>query len=97
MSKQIFKGKGKLYEAGGEQSIASVNYEVWKKPQTEDSPEEWGGDFTTEHIIWPSGEYILELKDGRRVSCLIHVEESLHEEYPTLFHYGLTVIGTLEE
>ncbi len=96
MSKQVFKGKGKLYAADREQLIASVNYEVWKEPQTEDSPEQWGGDFTTEHIIWPSGEYILELEDGRRGTCLINVEESLHEEYPTLFHYGLKGKDALE-
>jgi len=96
MSKQVIKGKGNLYNAAGELVATSINYEVWRVAQTEDSPEEWGGNFTIDRIIWPFGEFIIELKDGRRGRCLVTVEESLHPDYPTLYHYGLEGMEGME-
>ena len=92
---QVVNGRGRLYDADGEQVIANVNYQIWEKPQMEHTPGEWRGEFTVDRVIWPSGEYIIELEDGRKGTCLIDVEQSVHDGCPILYRYGLKGNGAL--
>ena len=91
MSIQVIDGTGKLYEAGGNEAVAIVNYRIWEKP------EEWGGEFTVSHVIWPSGDYVIELENGRRGTCLIDIEQSVREGCPITYRYGLRGNGTLTQ
>jgi len=85
---QIINGTGKLYEADGKQPIALINYRIWEKPQTDHALGEWGGEFTIDRIIWPSGEYIIELENGRKGTCLIDIEQSI-TGCPTIYRYSV--------
>ena len=92
---QVIVGTGKLYDADGKQVIAVVNYQIREKPQTERALGEWGGEFVIDRIIWPSGEYIIELEDGRKGICLIDLEQSVHQGCPIIYRYGLEGSGAL--
>jgi len=88
MDRQAIYGTGKLYDADGKQVIAIVTHKIWEKPQREDTLEEWGGEVTIDHIIWPSGEYIIELENGRKGTCLIDIEQSI-TGCPTIYRYSV--------
>ena len=92
---QVITGTGKLCDAEGKEVIAIVDYQVWEKPQTEYALGEWGGEFTMDRVIWPSGEYVIELEDGRKGTCLIDLEQSVHRGCPIIYRYGLEGRGVL--
>ena len=92
---QVINGTGKLYDAEGKKVIAIVSHQIWKKPQTEHALGEWGGDVTIDRIIWPSGEYILELEDGRKGTCRIDIEQQSVTGCPVIYRYGLKGSGAL--
>ncbi len=90
---QVINGTGKLYD-DGKQVIGIVSYQIWEKPQIGYTLGEWGGEFTIDRIIWPSGEYIIELEDGRKGTCLIDIEQSV-TGCPVIYRYSLKGSGTL--
>ena len=94
MSIEAMCGTGKLYEAGSEQVVALVNYWIWEKPRNENGSGQWGGELTVDRVIWPSGEYIIELDDGRKGSCHIDIEQSV-AGCPVNYRYGLKANGEL--
>ena len=91
------KGTGKLYDAEGKQVIATVNYQIWQKPQTEYTFEEWGGDFTVDHVIWPLGEYLIELEDGHKHKVIItSIGNTLLQSGQTIYNYPFQGSGSLK-
>ena len=96
MSMQAIIGTGKLYDGDGEQVIAIVTHKIWEKPHGENSSGEWGGEFTIDRIIWPSGGYIIELEDGRKGTCLIDIEQSV-TGCPVIYRYSLKGCGALTQ
>lgn len=91
---QVISGTGKLYNAGGKEVIAVVSHQVWEKPITGNAPGEWGGEFLVDRVIWPSGEYIIELENGRRGTCTIDIEQEIND-CPVNYRYGVKGSGAL--
>ena len=71
MSVQVITGTGKLYDADGKQVIATVDYQIWEKPQTEYTLGEWWGNFILDRVIDIKGTNTIELEDGRRGEIVI--------------------------
>ncbi len=97
MTVRVSNGKGRLCDTDG-RVVATIAYRIWRKPAVEDAEELWGGRFVLDHSIGESGEYILELEDGRKVTCL--AEMSKAQEVPgllTYYYYNLKGVGSLTQ
>ena len=88
MDTQVIIGSGKLYDGDGRQVVALVTHKIWENPQTEDTLGEWGGEIAIDRIIWPSGEYIIELENGRKGTCIIDIDQWT-AGCPTIYRYSL--------
>ena len=69
MDKQVFRGKGKLYDSSNNY-IDKVTYNIYLKSTTP----EWWGEITPDNGVMPAGNYIIELDDGRRGPCIIKIK-----------------------
>jgi len=97
VSMLVISGIGKLYDADGKQFVATINYQIWEKPQTEHTLGEWEGEFTVDHVIWPLGEHILELEDGRRRKViLVGIGNTFLQSGQTIYNYPFQGSGPLE-
>ena len=65
----MVKGTGKLYNVDGKEVVSTINYDIYEKPETEDSTGEWYGELTLDQDIWPPSKYIIELEDKRKSTC----------------------------
>ena len=65
---EVFRGKGKIYDSS-ENLIDEVTYEIHIK-SNKPAGAEWWGEITPQKDIMPVGNYILEMEDGRRGSCV---------------------------
>ena len=90
---QVINGIGKLYDADGTEVIAIISHQVWEKPGANDNSE-WGGEFLIDRVIWPSGEYVIELENGRRGTCTIDIEQEI-DDCPVNYRYGIKATGNL--
>ena len=88
MDTQVIIGSGKLYDGGGRQVVALVTHKIWENHQTEDTLGEWGGEIAIDRVIWPSGEYIIELENGRKGTCIIDIDQWT-SGCPTIYRYSL--------
>lgn len=88
---KFLTGSGKLSDGDGKGVIAAIDYRIWEKSG------EWGGEFTMDRIIWPAGEYIIEMEDGRRGTCVIDLEQTVHNGCPIIYRYGLEGRGILSQ
>lgn len=93
MDTQVIIGTGKLYDGDGK-VIAIVTHKIWEKSQRNVTLAEWGGEIAIDHIIWPSGEYVIELENGQKGACLIDIEQSI-TGCPTIYRYSLKGCGAL--
>lgn len=66
---QILRGKGKIYDSS-ENYLGEVAYEIYHKYPTEPDGQEWWGEITFDKCIILTGNYIIELEDGRRGPCV---------------------------
>ena len=91
---QVINGIGKLYGADGTQIISANHYQIWHEPQTEYTFEDWSGNLTVDHVIWPlADEYIIELEDQRRGKVVI---TELHlQSGQTIYNYRFQGSGSL--
>jgi len=62
------RGRGKLYEAGGEEFIANISYQAHEELATKPGLKRWSGELTlVENVrIRDGGSYIIELEDKRK-------------------------------
>ncbi len=68
---QILRGKGKLYDSS-ENFLDDVTYEIHLKSNQPARPL-WWGEIVPHKDIMPVGNYIIELEDGRRGTCIIRM------------------------
>jgi len=66
---QILRGKGKIYDSH-EDYLDEVTYEIHFKSANESGGTEWWGEITPANGTMPVGNYIIELDDGHRGSCI---------------------------
>ena len=96
MSEQFISGTGKLYDAGGKQIINIVKYQIWERFQTEHTFGEWWGELVVGNIIWPLGEYVIELEDGRRGKIIItSIGNTFLQSGQTIYNYPFQGSGLL--
>jgi hypothetical protein len=95
MSTDVLRGTGSIRSSDGKEFVATIIYQLWEKPETESNNKEWWGSFTHDRLI-KSGEYIIELEDGRKGTC--HVRGRLQwtrgmaTVYPHSFQGGGSLI-----
>jgi hypothetical protein len=65
---QVFRGKGRLYDSR-ENFVDDVTYEIHLKSNNSARPV-WWGEIVPRKDIMPVGNYILELEDSRRGTCI---------------------------
>ncbi|MBI4304216.1 MAG: hypothetical protein HY665_07785 [Chloroflexi bacterium] len=71
MPMQTSSGIGKLYDADGKNFITNINYQIYERPETQTTGE-WRGSFIPDdQRLYLGGEYLVELKDGRKGKILI--------------------------
>jgi hypothetical protein len=70
---QILRGKGKIYDSSNNY-LDEVTYEIFHKPAIESKKPEWWGEITPNRDIMPTGNYIIELDDGRKGRCTIKIK-----------------------
>ena len=91
---QPITGTGSLYDSEGKQVIGIISHQVWEKPEGGNNRGEWGGEFLIDRVIWPSGEYIIELENGQRGSCVIDIEQEVNG-CPVNYRYSVKGSGNL--
>ncbi len=84
-------GSGKLYDTEG-RLVALVTHRVWERANGGGAG--WDGEFVIDRVIWPSGEYVLELEDGRRGRCVIDIEQAIIR-CPVNYRYSVKGKGPL--
>jgi hypothetical protein len=94
MSTDILRGAGSLRASDDKGFVAAITYQLWEKPRTEATPGEWWGNFTLDHII-DSGEYIIELEDGRKGTCSIRANISRVRGLGNIYRYNFQGSGLL--
>jgi hypothetical protein len=94
MSTDVFRGAGSLRAPDDKGFIAAITYQLWEKPPTETARGEWWGNFTLDHIIG-SGEYIIELEDGRRGTCSIRANIQRVRGIGNIYRYNFEGSGLL--
>ena len=94
MSTDIFRGAGSLRTSNDEGFIAAITYQLWEQPPAEDTPGEWWGNFTLDHII-DSGEYIIELEDRRKGTCSIRANIQRVRGLGNIYRYNFQGSGLL--
>lgn len=98
LTTRLINGRGKLYDADRGQVIATVTYQIWRKPATEHTQEKWWGGFALEHMIGECSRCIIELEDGRKGTCFIQVRTAqCVPGFATFYHYNLRGINALTE
>ena len=94
MSTNILRGAGRLRTSKDEEVVATVTYQLWETPPTEDTPGEWWGTFTLDHMI-NKGEYIIELEDGRKGTCSIRANIQRVRGLGNIYRYNCQGSGLL--
>ena len=94
MDTDILRGTGSLRAAGDKKLVTNITYQLWEKPPTEHAPGEWWGNFTLDHII-NSGEYIIELEDGRKGTCSIRANIQRVRGLGNIYRYNCQGSGLL--
>ena len=94
MSTDILRGAGSLRAAGDEKFVANITYLLWENPETESNNIGWWGNFTLDHIIG-SGEYIIELEDGRKGTCSIRANIQRVRGLGNIYRYNCQGSGLL--
>jgi hypothetical protein len=90
---QIFKGKGKIYD-NSENYLDEIIYEIHQKSPAESDGKEWWGEITLDKCIILTGNYIIELNDGRRGPCVASMKT--HSSFGLAFDsYNLEGTGSL--
>lgn len=69
----IFRGKGKIYDSR-QNYLDEVTYEIHQKSLAESDGREWWGEIILDKCMMPAGNYIIELNDGRRGTCIAHMK-----------------------
>ena len=94
MSTNIVRGAGSLRASNGEKFVAAITYQLWEKPPTENTLGEWWGNFTLDHII-DSGQYTIELEDGRKGACSIRANIQRVRGLGNIYRYSFQGSGLL--
>ena len=87
MSTNIIRGTGSLRASNDQNIVAAITYQLWEKPPTENTLGEWWGNFTLDHFI-DSGEYIIELEDGREGACSIRANIQRARGIGNIYRYS---------
>lgn len=93
---QPITGTGKLYDGEGKQVIGIISHQVWEKSEGDNIRGEWGGEFLIDRVIWPSGNYIIELENGQRGSCFIDIVQEVNG-CPVNYRYTVKGSGNLSQ
>ena len=97
MSTQVNLGEGKLYLAGSEQFVGTINYQIYE--ELAGRPAHWWGELTLTDIlsIHESDRYIIELEDKRRGRCSLRKRVNRAVSgIPPRYTYHITGISHIE-
>ena len=94
MDTDILRGTGNLRASNDENFVAAITYQLWERPPTENTLGEWWGNFALDHII-DSGEYIIELEDGRKGTCSIRANIQRVRGLGNIYRYNCQGSGLL--
>ena len=67
---QILRGKGQIFDIH-ESYIGKVKYYIEHKATNENDGGEWRGEITPDNGIILTGNYIIELEDRRKGTCIV--------------------------
>ena len=93
MSTGILRGTGSIRTSDDKELVAAIIYQLWEKPETS-TRERWWGSFTLDHLIG-SGEYIIELEDGRKGICYISGRMQWMRGLATVYPHSFQGSGSL--
>jgi hypothetical protein len=97
MTTFVSNGTGMLYDAGERETLATIAYRIYRNPATEQRGEEWWGSFALNFPVAEMSEYTLEMEDGRKGICSLHVRKVQQiTESLTFYHYDLKGTGVLK-
>ena len=89
MDTDVLRGEGSLCSSDdAKEFISAITYQLWEKPQAENAPGEWWGNLALDRLI-DSGEYIIELEDGRKGTCSIRANIQRVPGRGTIYRYSL--------
>ena len=94
MTTEILRGTGSLRTPDDKQFVAEITYQLWEKSLTETALGEWWGNFTLDHMI-DSGEYVVELEDGRKSTCSIRANIQRVRGLGNIYRYSFQGSGSL--
>jgi len=87
MSTNILRGTGSLRAPDDNEFVSAITYQLWEKPPAESTPGDWWGSFTLNRLI-DSGEYTIELEDGRKGTCYIRANIQRTPGLGTIYRYS---------
>ncbi len=91
-------GLGLVYDKEIEKPLARVSYQLIETDPTKYTKKKWWGEFSTTKEIKRSGNYIIELEDGRKGECVVFTNTEVKRGSGSQYFYhfnGRSTLGRL--
>ena len=91
-------GLGLLYDKEIEKPIAKVSYQLIETDPTKYTKKKWWGEFSTSKELRRTGNYTIELEDGRKGDCVVFTNSELKQGHASHYFYhfnGRSTLGRL--
>ena len=71
MALSYSNGTGSLIDKELDVPIADIQYQLTETTPTKYTPQKWWGEFSSRRELKKLGNYVLELEDGRKGTCVV--------------------------